>query len=144
MSRSGRQPLSVVEGLRDASNAHDVEAIVACFAPDYRNVTPLHPARGFVGREQVRRNWTQILAAMPDVSTEIVASASAGDTVWTEWEHRGTRRDGSGHLMRGVIVFGVRAGVIVTARFFLEPVEETDRGGGVDAAVRRQVSPGPS
>ena len=142
MCEPGREPSAVIERLRDATNAHDLEAIVACFAPDYRNETPLHPARGFVGRDQVRRNWSQILAAIPDVSTEIVASVSPGDTVWSEWEHRGTRADGSAHLMRGVIVFGVRDGMIATARFFLEPVDET--GDGVDAAVRHQVRPGSS
>jgi ketosteroid isomerase-like protein len=142
MSQSGLEPSAVVERLRDATNAHDLAAIVACFAPEYRNETPLHPARGFVGREQVRRNWTKILAAIPDVSTDIVASVSAGDTVWSEWEHRGTRADGSPHLMRGVIVFGVRDGVIATARFYLEPVDEA--ASGVDAAIRHQVGPGGS
>jgi ketosteroid isomerase-like protein len=142
MSQHTSEPTAVVERLRDASNAHDLEAIVACFAADYRNETPLHPARGFTGREQVRRNWTQILAAIPDVSTEIVAATAAGGTVWSEWEHRGTRPDGSAHLMRGVIIFSVREGLITAARFYLEPVDDT--AGGVDAAVRRQVSPGPS
>ena len=126
--------------MRNATNAHDVEGITACFAVEYRNETPLHPARGFVGKEQVRRNWTQILGAMPDVTTDIVASVADGDTVWSEWEHRGTRPDGSAHLMRGVIVFDVCDSVIAAARFFLEPVDEG--GGDVASAVRRQVSPG--
>lgn len=136
------EPTAVVERLRDATNAHDLDGIVACFAADYRNETPLHPARGFVGNDQVRRNWTHILAASPDVSTEIVASVAEGGTVWTEWQHCGTRLDGSAHLMRGVIVFGVCDGLIANARFFLEPVDESDHG--VDAAVRRQVSPATS
>ncbi len=136
------EPLAIAERLRDATNAHDIEGIVECFADDYRNETPLHPARGFVGKEQVRRNWMHILAAIPDVSTDIVASAVDGDRLWSEWEHRGTRADGSPHLMRGVIVFSVRHAAIATARFFLEPVYET--GEGVDVAVRRQVSPGAS
>ena len=46
------------------------------------------------------------------------------DTVWSEWEHRGTRLDGSQHLMRGVIIFGVDHDVIAWARFYLEPVRE--------------------
>jgi ketosteroid isomerase-like protein len=144
MSQPARspEPIAVVQRLRDATNAHNLEAIVACFAADYRNETPLHPARGFVGNEQVRRNWTHILAAIPDVSTEIVASLADGDTVWSEWEHRGTRADGSPHLMRGVIIFGVRDAVIATARFFLEPVD--DSVDGVDVAVQRQVRPGTS
>ena len=124
--------------MRVATNTHDIDAIVACFAPDYRNETPAHPARNFVGSEQVRRNWMQILAAIPDVSTEIVASVVLGNTVWTEWEHRGTRRDGTAHLMRGVVIFGIADGLIASARFFLEPVEQA--GGDVDAAVRGQVN----
>jgi hypothetical protein len=136
---SKTQPTVVVHRLRDATNSHDIEAIVACFASDYRNETPTHPARNFVGNEQVRRNWTQILAAIPDVSTKIVASATSGDTAWTEWEHRGTRPDGTAHLMRGVIIFTVVGELIASARFFLEPVEAA--GGDVDTAVRGQVSP---
>lgn len=135
----GRAAIAVIERLRDATNAHDIAEIVACFTAEYRNETPLHPARGFVGHDQVRRNWTRILRAIPDVRTEIVAAVAAGDTVWTEWEHRGTRPNGSAHLMRGVIVFVVRDGLIATARFFLEPVD--DSSGDVDAAVRRQVDP---
>ena len=142
MSESGSttEPAAVLRRLQDATNAHDIEAIVACFAPDYRNETPVHPARGFIGDEQVRRNWTQILTAVPDLSAEVVASAVSGETVWSEWEHRGTRPDRTAHLMRGVIVFTVADGVITSARFFLEPVDQGDTG--VDAAVVRQVRPG--
>jgi hypothetical protein len=132
------QPYAVALRLRDATNAHDVDAIVACFAADYRNETPAHPARGFVGRDQVRRNWVQILAAIPDLSCAIVGSAIADDTVWTEWEHRGTRADGSVHLLRGVITLTVTGDVISSARFFLEPVDFGDEG--VDATVQRQVA----
>ncbi|MDT5085756.1 MAG: hypothetical protein QOJ61_2799 [Mycobacterium sp.] len=131
---------AVLRRLQDATNAHDIEAIVACFAPDYRNETPVHPARGFIGKEQVRRNWTQILTAIPDLFADVVASAVSEKMVWSEWEHRGTRPDGTAHLMRGVIVFTVGDGVITSARFFLEPVDEGDTG--VDAAVLRQVRPG--
>lgn len=131
-------PNAVIERLRVATNAHDIVAIVDCFTRDYRNKTPAHPARNFVGNEQVRQNWMQILAAIPDVSTEIVASVVSGNMVWTEWEHRGTRQDGTAHLMRGVVVFGVADGLIASARFFLEPVEEA--GGDIDATVRGQTN----
>lgn len=131
---------AAVERLRDATNAHDVEAITACFTSDYRNETPAHPARSFIGREQVRRNWSQILRSVPDLETEIVASATETDTVWTEWEHRGTRPDGTAHRMRGVIVFVVSDGLIESARFFLEPVDTN--GLTVDEAVRFHVGAG--
>ena len=132
--------MHLIELLRDATNSHDLEAVVACFAVEYRNETPAHPERSFTGREQVRRNWEQIFAAIPDVCTDVVRWALDGETVWSEWEHRGTRRDGSAHRMRGVIIFGVVDDVISWARFYLEPVQEG--GGGIDLTVNRQVTGG--
>ena len=133
-------PAAMVERLRVASNDHDLPALVGCFAADYRNETPAHPERSFTGRDQVRRNWEQIFAAIPDLTAEVLRCAVEGDTAWTEWEHRGTRPDGSRHLMRGVVIFGVAGGVAEWARFYLEPVQAGD--GDADAAVRRQVAPG--
>jgi hypothetical protein len=127
----------VLRRLVDATNAHDVDAIVGCFAVDYRNETPAHPARSFVGNDQVRRNWTQILASVPDLSAALLDWAVSERTVWSEWEHRGTRPDGSEHRLRGVIVFTVGGDVITAARLFLEPVDHADLN--VDAAVRAQV-----
>ena len=127
----------MVEQLERATNAHDLEALVECFAEDYENETPLHPARSFRGREQVRRNWTQIFAFVPDLHAQVVRSAFDGETAWTEWEMTGTRRDGTPHLMRGVIVFGVDDGVARWARFYLELV--VDDADTVDDAVRQQV-----
>ncbi len=126
-------PSTVIERLVRATNAHDLDALVDCFRDDYRNETPVHPGRGFVGREQVRANWSQIFAAVPDVVTELLGCAVHGDTVWSELEMRGTRRDGVRHLLRGVIVFRVQQQRISQARFYLEPVD--DSGTDVAAAV---------
>lgn len=126
----------VIDRLTRAVNDHDLDAMVDCFAPAYRNETPAHPTRGFEGREQVRRNWTQILAAVPDVTMALTRVAVDGDTVWTEQEHRGTRRDGSSHVMRGVVIFGIEADAISWARFYLEPVQ--DDGTTVDGAIAQQ------
>jgi len=126
-------PGAVVDRLSRATNAHDIEALAACFAVDYRNQTPVHPARGFQGRAQVRTNWQQIFAAVPDITTS-VDSIADGSTVWSEWQMRGTRRDGSPHLMRGVILFGIEHGEICWAHFYLEPVEVSDTM-GIDQAV---------
>jgi len=64
-------------------------------------------------------------------------SAVDGDVIWTEWEMTGTRRDGSAHCMRGVVIFGVSDGVAQWARFYLEPVDHS--AGTVDDAVREHV-----
>jgi ketosteroid isomerase-like protein len=134
-------PTSMVRRLAAATNAHDLDALVACFADDYLNETPAHPARGFRGTEQVRRNWAQLFAGIPDLSVRILATAAADDTAWTEWEMSGTRSDGTAHLMRGVIIFRVAAGKAVSARFYLEPVEDTS--GGADAQISRVVPAAP-
>jgi hypothetical protein len=133
-------PAAVVQRLERATNEHDLETLVACFASDYRNETPAHPERGFTGRDQVRANWSQIFAAIPDLTCEVLSYTVEGATVWSEWEHRGTRPDGTPHLMRGVIIFGVADGLAAWARFYLEPVQAD--AGTVDQAVRRQVSAG--
>jgi len=129
----------MVERLRDATNAHDLDALVNCFTEDYRNDTPAHPQRSFSGRAQVRSNWEQIFAAIPDLTAKVLRSAVNGGEAWSEWEHRGTRRDGSAHVMRGVVIFGVADGLVTWARFYLEPVQEG--GENVDTAVRQQVAP---
>ena len=128
---------SFVERLRDATNRHDLDGLVACFAEDYENQTPVHPARGFRGRAQVRRNWEEIFAFVPDIRAEVVASVIDGDTAWTEWDMTGARRDGSPLHMRGVVIFGVRDDLAQWARFYLEPVDEAT--GTVDDARRQQL-----
>lgn len=129
---------TMVDRLVQATNEHDLEGLASCFAEDYANETPVHPGRSFRGRAQVRQNWEQIFAFVPDLRAEVTASAIAGETAWTEWEMTGTRRDGTAHQMRGVIVFGVRDSVAQWARFYLEPVDSGT--GTVEDAVREQVA----
>jgi len=130
-------PAAMVERLCRATNARDLDALVACFADDYRNETPAHPRRGFTGREQVHKNWQQIFSVIGDLHAEVLRLAVDGETVWSEWEHRGTRPDGSPHVMRGVVIFGVTDGVANWARFYLEPVQQG--GDDVDTFRHRQL-----
>ena len=129
--------LEVIARLVGATNDHDVNALVDCFSEEYVNETPAHPRRGFRGRDRVRHNWTSIFAGVPDITARVVASIVDGDSAWTEWEMSGTRRDGIAHAMAGVIIFSVSEDHITSARFYLEPVEQTS--GDVSAAVERAV-----
>jgi ketosteroid isomerase-like protein len=138
MITSSELPLATIERLVRACNAHDLEQLVALFDESYALEAPLHPQRSFSGREQVRRNWTQIFAAVPDLQARVRRSAGEGETVWTEWEMAGTRRDGGAHLMRGVFIFGVTGGKIHWGRMYLEPVDGA--GGDMDAALREQLA----
>jgi ketosteroid isomerase-like protein len=131
---------ALLERLAGAVNRHDLDALAGCFALGYRNETPAHPARGFTGQAQVRRNWEQIFTFVPDVSARVLRHCRDGEVVWSEWEMTGTRRDGTAHQMAGVVLFGIRDGLFSWARFYLEPVQ----AGGADAdeAVRQQVQAG--
>lgn len=115
----------LTERLVAATNAHDLEALVACFDPDYVLEMPAHPSRGFRGTAQVRRNWEQFFTLIPDISVSVVRMVTDGDVEWSEQEMRGTRRDGTTHDMRGVFICGARADRIIWARFYLEPVDGT-------------------
>ena len=128
---------ALLERLADAVNRHDLDDLAGCFAPGYRNETPAHPAQGFTGHDQVRRNWELIFTFVPGITARVLRSCADGDVVWSEWDMTGTRPDGSEHHMAGVIVFGVRAGQFSWARFYLEPVEAG--GAGVTETVRQRV-----
>lgn len=130
-------PRAVLDRINRATSDHDVEALVACFTDDYESIWPQHPARTFAGTEQVRQNWTQIFASVPDVKTEIVDHVVSGDDAWAEWEFAGHRLDGSPFLMRGVVIVHVEGDRASSARFYLEPVDAAPDEAG--PAVRRLV-----
>jgi ketosteroid isomerase-like protein len=120
---AGRPELTI-ERIRDAITRHDLDALTGCFAEDYINETPIHPSRGFRGRDQVRRNWQRIFEAAPDIGATVIRRASDGATVWSEWELRGHRSDGSSLTMRGVGIFGIADDQAQWCRFYLDPVDE--------------------
>jgi ketosteroid isomerase-like protein len=121
------------ERIAAAMNAHGVDAFVACLTEDYDSVQPAHPDRAFRGRALVRINWSAIFESVRDFRAELVRADAVGDVEWSEWRWQGTQADGSRLDMAGVIMFGVRDGLVASARLYVEPVEE---GAGIDAAVR--------
>jgi len=126
---------STISRLRDAMNRHDVEAMAALFTPDYRSEQPLHPHRGFGGRDQVAANWAQMFEGVPDLEVGVVKETTVGSTSWSEWVWRGAHRDGTPFLMKGVSLFGLRDdGLIAWARLYMEPVEQDSVA--IDEAVR--------
>ena len=116
---------AVLERLQQAQNSHDLEAFVACFAPDYQSAQPVHPDRAFQGAEQVRKNWSNIFQDIPDFHAELVRSAVDGETIWAEWYWFGTKRDGAQFAVRGVTIMGIQADQIMWGRLYMEPVQES-------------------
>jgi len=135
----------MLDRLAAAANGHDLDAMVGCFAAEYRNETPAHPAQGFTGRDQVRRNWEQIFTFVPDITATVLRSCCDGEVVWSEWQMAGTGPNGAAVQMAGVVIFGVRDEQFTWARWYLEPVQAG--GPGVDDALRQRVgaegAPGP-
>jgi hypothetical protein len=115
---------AVLERLQQAQNSHDLEAFVACFAPDYQSAQPLHPERAVRGAEQVRKIWSNRFQDIPDFRAELLRSAVDGDTVWAEWYWFGTTREGAQFAVRGAIISGVQADQITWGRLYMEPVQE--------------------
>ncbi|HUG74047.1 MAG TPA: nuclear transport factor 2 family protein [Acidimicrobiia bacterium] len=129
--------MAVAIRLRDAMNAHDLEAFLDCFHADYQSEQPVHPGRGFGGREQVRTNWSTIFRGVPDFTAELLGHCQDNGREWSEWRWTGTRVDGSVLDLAGVIVAGVRDGRIDWGRLYIEPVEAADEG--IDAAVGKMA-----
>jgi ketosteroid isomerase-like protein len=113
-------PKLVFERMIQATNRHDLEAMVAFFAPDYRSEQPFHPERNFVGQEGVRKNWSFFFTTIPDIQIEILGEVEEGDTVWAELHYHGTQTDGKKHTVRGVTLMGMQTDQIIWARLYIE------------------------
>ena len=72
MVRTGSR---AVDRLIEATNGHDVDAMMECFRQDYRSEQPLHPEAGFSGREQVGENWALMFEEVPDLRLDLLRSA---------------------------------------------------------------------
>lgn len=137
-------PDGPVRRLVAATSRRDVTQMVSQFAPDYENVTPAHPRRGFRGAAQVGKNWSALFGGLRDLELTVHDATTGPDgRVWMEWSTAGTRADGSISAATGVVIFTVRGDSIASARFYVEPIEQ--HSGDVDDAIRvavRGVDPG--
>ena len=129
--------MAVTTRLGDAMNRHDLEAFLDCFHEDYRSEQPVHPGRGFGGRDQVKANWSAIFSGVSDFAADLLSHCQDDGREWSEWRWTGTRQDGSILDMAGVIIVGVRDGRIAWGRLYVEPVQAA--GETIDEAVQRMA-----
>jgi ketosteroid isomerase-like protein len=128
---------ALVDRLTAAQNAHDIEAMLACFHEDYRSEQPQFPARAFQGIGQVRANWSALLDAMPDFRADVVRTAVDGDVVFVEVHWTGTKADGAPLEERGVLILGTRDDRIAWGRLYVGEVE--DESADIDTVVRHMA-----
>ena len=128
-------PEDVIRRLQQAMNRHDLDAFLACFDLGYQSEQPAHPNRGFGGRDQVGKNWKALFRGAPDFHADLLALTTEDDMVWTEWHWTGSRAEEAPLDMRGVTLFRIANGRIVSGRLYME---ETEQGGAnIDETVRR-------
>lgn len=120
---STRTPAEVLDQLVAATNAHDVDRLVECFADDYVLSDPVHPARSFTGSAQVRQNWTTMFTAVPDVRLSVQNHVVTDAGFWLEASQVGNRRDGLRLEMRTVFIAAIAGGRVTSAHMYAAPVE---------------------
>lgn len=117
----------LIEQMRVALDAHDLDAFVEFFHDDYVGERPLYPGTPPSSKADVRGNWAEVLRDVPDLRVEAPAAIEDGNTIWAEWRAYGTARSGAMLEIRGVIIFGIRDGRVAWSRMYLEPVEQEGR-----------------
>jgi limonene-1,2-epoxide hydrolase len=130
-------PRAVAQRWVQALTAHDLEAAVACFAPDYHDEAPARRGESVRGDQQVRENVAARFRDIPDLRADLLRSVADGDTVWMERRLHGTRRDGTRLEFVGVNLFGVRGQRFVWGRIYTELVRDA---GGIDAQLERMTT----
>lgn len=128
-----RTPSALLDQLVASTNAHDLDALVDCFASDYELTDPAHPVRSFAGAAQVRKNWAAIFAAAPDIRLDVQQRVLSGDGFWLEGRQVGTRRDGQSLDNQMVFIAHVSGGRIASAHIYVTPVEQA--GPNIDAVI---------
>ena len=116
--------IPLLEQMRAALDAHDLDAFLDFFREDYVGERPRHPGAKISSREDVRRNWAEVISDVPDLRVDVPAAVEDGDRIWSEWRAYGTARSGAMLELRGVIIFGVQDDQVAWSRMYVEPVEQ--------------------
>lgn len=130
-------PTATLTQLRAGIDAHDLDALVACFAPDYCNETPRAPPGAFADATRCARTGQRSSPRSPTRGPRSSAAVATAAPCGPNGTSPGTRTDGHAFHLRGVTVLVVPDDLIARARFYLEPVDTS--GKGVDQAVRDAV-----
>ena len=113
-----RERLALLERLFAAFNRHDIDGVMACFAPDVVFDAAAGPhvhGRRFVGREETGRAFVAVWTASPDVAWHVHRHTLAGDRAFSEWRFAATRPDGGRVEVEGVDLFTF-AGALIASK----------------------------
>jgi len=118
--------LAALEGLAEAFNAHDIDAIMRYFAADCSLDMPRgrepHGAR-YRGLDEVRRGLLTRFETTPDVHYGQLEHTVSGDTGITKWLLTGTMRNGERVAVRGCDFYTFRNGKVTRKDSYWKIVE---------------------
>lgn len=80
--------LRVFEGI----NAHDLDALRECWAPD---ATERFPDRTLHGPGELSAHFEGLFAALPDLHMDVIATVEDGETVFARWRLTATHTGGT-------------------------------------------------
>ena len=99
---------ATLDRLFDAFNRHDIEGIMACFAPNAVFLTAAGPTaagRRIEGLDAIGAAFVAVWTDMPDVRWTVRRSRVFADGGMTEWLFTGTRPDGTRVEAEGLDLF---------------------------------------
>jgi ketosteroid isomerase-like protein len=105
---TGKATIETLQGLVDAFNAHDLDAVMSFFADDAVLEMPRGPhpwGRRLQGREEVRSGLASRFAGIPDVHYGDDRHWVSGDRGCSEWLLTGTTTQGDRVEVRGCDLF---------------------------------------
>ncbi len=129
-------PKSIAARWTQALSAHDLDAAVACFHPEYRDHAPARRGEIVEGRKSVRRNFERLFRDVADLRAELLSAVEDGDTVWMEWRMWGTRSDETPMEFVGVNIFTVEDDQFRWGRIYTELVRDA---GGIQQQLERMT-----
>jgi ketosteroid isomerase-like protein len=108
--------ISILDGLADAFNAHDIDKIMSYFANDCSLDMPRGPephGNRYTGRDAVRRGLLTRFETTPDVHYADVENFADGNTGMSKWLLTGTTPGGEKIEVRGCDFYSFSGGKIV-------------------------------
>jgi len=107
--------LATLDRLFAAFNAHDPDAVMACFGPSAVFLTAAGPdayGRRIVGLDAIRAAFVAVWTDMPDVRWAVHRNRVLDGEGITEWLFTGTRADGTRIEAEGLDLFGFDGALI--------------------------------
>ena len=108
--------LATLDRLFAAFNRHDVDGVMACFAPDavfHAAAGPEPAGRRIAGSEAIRAAFVAVWTDLPDVQWTVRRSRVLDGAGITEWLFTGTRADGTRVEAEGLDLFDFAGALVV-------------------------------